>query len=176
MKTSSKIIFAFLLLLTVNHTVAQNLQTAIKTQAMEMSKALIKNDFTAFAEYVHPAIIEITGGRGKLKTNIDSAASAMKQFGIQFKKIFIGNPGPIINYKNQLQSVVPQSTTMQTAMGDLEVESSLIAISMDKGKKWYFIDTNTYKADQIKSALPELSPDLVIPPQKPPKFTPQAQQ
>ena len=151
---------------------SQNLETTIKIQAMDMARALIKNDFVAFAEFMPPGIIEYTGGREKLKSNIDSAASAMKQFGVQFKKILIGNPGPIITYNNQLQCVVPQTTTMQTIMGDLETETSLIAISMDKGKKWYFVDTNVYKEDKLKSALPGLSPALVIPPQKQPKFTP----
>jgi hypothetical protein len=175
MKPLFKIFTLVVLTLSLSRASSQNLQTNIKIQAMDMARALIKNDFTAFAEFVHPNVITLTGGREKLKTNIDSAASAMKQFGVQFKKILIGNPGPIIDYKNQLQSVVPQTTTMQTMMGEMEVETSLIAISMDKGKKWYFIDTNIYKADKIKTVLPDLSPSLVIPPQKEPKFTPQKQ-
>jgi len=172
MKPIYRIIIAFAFTFSLCPAFSQNLQTTIKIQGMDMSRALIKNDFVAFAEFVHPSIIAYTGGREKLKANIDSAASAMKQFGVEFKKILIGNPGPIIDYKNQLQSVVPQTTTMQTVVGELEVETSLIAISMDKGKRWYFIDTNVYKADNLKKVLPDLSPTLQIPPQKQPKFTP----
>jgi hypothetical protein len=61
---------------------------------------------------------------------------------------------------------------MKSPLGEVYLETSLIAISMDKGKNWYFIDTNVYKADKIKTALPDLSPKLVIPPQKEPKLTP----
>jgi len=172
MKPLYKIFLTCVFCISLTHAFTQNLETAIKIQAMDMAKALVKNDFVAFAEFVHPSIIAYTGGREKLKSNIDSAASAMKQFGVQFKKILIGNPGPIIEYKGQLQSVVPQTTTMQSILGDLEAETSLIAISMDKGKRWYFIDTNVYKADNLKKVLPDLSPTLQIPPQKQPKFTP----
>ena len=151
---------------------SQNLKTTIKIQAMDMAGALVKNDFNSFSRYMHPKVIEIAGGKQKLKNNMDSADAMMKQFGMEFKKIVIGHPGEIITYKEQLQCVVPQSTNMKIPLGELYVETSLIAISMDKGKNWYFIDTNVYKADKLKTALPDLSPKLVIPPQKEPKFTP----
>ena len=103
---------------------------------------------------------------------MDSASEAMIKFGVEFKKIIIGDPGPIVSFQNQLQCVVPQTTTLQTLLGQVEAETSLVAISADKGKKWWFVDTNIYKADKLKKILPELSAALVIPPQKEPKITP----
>ena len=50
---------------------AQNLQTVIKTQAMDMSTALIKNDFTSFVKYMHPKLVEFSGGLGRLKNKMD---------------------------------------------------------------------------------------------------------
>jgi hypothetical protein len=155
---------------------AQNLQTAIKIQAMEMAKSLIKNDFASFIRYLPPKIIEFAGGKEKLKLKMDSADAAMKQFGVSFKKILIGNPGEIISYEKQLQCIVPQSTTLQSVLGEMQAETSLIAISTDNGKNWYFVDTNAYKADKLKSVLPGLSPDLIIPAQQPPKFIPNRDQ
>jgi hypothetical protein len=154
----------------------QGLQTTIKIQAMEMAKALIKNDFTSFIKYIPPRIIEYAGGREKLRSIMDSADAAMKQFSVSFKKILIGNPGEIISYKNQLQCVVPQSTDMQSLLGEIQGQTSLVAISTDHGRNWYFVDTNIYKADKLKNILPDLSPDLVIPPQQPPKFIPNKDQ
>ena len=150
----------------------QNLQTVIKTQAMDMAKCLIKNDFAGFIKYMPPGIISMAGGREKLKDNMDSVAGMQGQFNIKFKKILIGDPGEIISYKDQLQCVVPQSTDMETPMGEISITSSLIAISADKGKSWYFVDTNMYRGDKVKAALPGLSPNLVIPPQQQPRITP----
>jgi len=139
-----------------------------------MARALVKNDFAGFIKYLPPGIISMAGGREKLKSNMDSVVATQGQFGIQFKKILIGDPGEVLSYKDQLQCVVPQSTDMETPMGSISITSSLIAISADKGRNWYFVDTNMYRADKVKTALPDLSPKLVIPPHQQPKITPRA--
>jgi hypothetical protein len=150
----------------------QNLQTTIKVQAMDMANALIKNNFIQFIRYMDPKIIDYVGGREKFKANMDTAAIKMKEFGAVFKKILIGNPGEIVSYKGQLQCVLPESTDIESILGTISAQTSLIAISLDNGKNWYFIDTNIYRADKIKSLTPDLSPKLVIPPQREPIFTP----
>lgn len=61
---------------------------------------------------------------------------------------------------------------MKTGFGSLSLESTLIAISKDKGKTWTFIDTSIYQINDVKKALPDLSPELVIPAPVPPKFVP----
>jgi hypothetical protein len=96
----------------------------------------------------------------------------MKQFNVSFKRYWIGEPSKIIKYKGQWQSILPQSTTLVTPLGELTAETSMIVISNDKGKNWWFIDTNVYQADKLKNVLPHLSPDMVIPPRKKPKMVP----
>lgn len=149
---------------------AQDLATTIKVQAMDMGNALMKNDFNAFVKYMHPGIITFAGGKDKMKTKMDSAYSTMKRFNVSFKRYWIGSPGEIVNYKNQLQAVLPESTTLITPLGEVTAETSMIVISNDKGKNWWFIDTNVYQADKLKNILPDLSPKLVIPPRKQPKI------
>lgn len=151
---------------------AQNLATTIKTQAMDMANALIKNDFPVYIKYMHPGIIEFAGGKELMKTKLDSAYLAMKRFGVSFKKYWIENPGKIVEYKNQLQTVLPVSTILLTPLGELHAETSIIVTSSDKGKNWWFIDTNVYRAEKLKEILPDLSPDLVIPPAKKPQLLP----
>jgi hypothetical protein len=46
----------------------------------------------------------------------------------------------------------------------------MVVISPDNGKNWWFVDTNVYKVDKLKNILPDISPQLVIPPQKQPKL------
>ncbi len=151
---------------------AQNLATAIKVQAMDMGNAVIKNDFNSFVKYMHPAIVSFAGGKETMKIKMDSAYSMMKQFGVTFKRYSIGNPGAVISYKGGLQAVLPQNIILKTPMGELLTETSLIALSNNKGKSWFFIDTNVYNGDKLKKILPDLSPKLVIPPRKQPKLVP----
>jgi len=171
-----KILVSFLLFsgLVISSLTAQgqNLSTTIKVQAMDMGSALMKNDFETFIKYMHPNVITFAGGKEKMKSKMDSAYAAAKLFGVSFKRYSIGSPGEIVSYKNQLQAVLPEITTIKSPLGDLTVETSMIVISADGGKNWWFIDTNVYKVDKLKSILPDISPDIVIPPQKEPKLVP----
>ena len=172
MKHLVKIILISFLVLIVSRTQAQNLSTTIKVQAMDMATAFMNNNLDAFIKYMHPDIIAYAGGKEQMKTKLDSAYVAMKQFGVSFKRYWIGSPGEIIDYKDQLQALLPQTTTMNTLLGEIVVETTMIAISKDQGKNWWFIDTNVYRVNKLKDILPDLSPKLVIPPPKQPKFSP----
>ena len=151
---------------------AQNLATTIKVQAMDLGKSFIENEFNSFVKYMHPSIIKFAGGEEQMKTKMDSAYAAMKRFNVRVKKYWIGHPGEIITHKNQLQAVLPQSTTLITPFGELTAETSMIVVSGDGGKNWWFIDTNVYNVDKLKNVLPDLSPKLVIPPKKKPRLMP----
>ena len=151
---------------------AQDQNIVARTQAIEMANALVKKDFPAFLKFMHPDILKYAGGKEKALQKMDTANKMATQLGASIKKILIGTPGKIINYKNQLQATLPQSTEMTTGFGNVTLETTLIAISTDAGKNWYFIDTSIYNMKDVKKALPDLSPELVIPSPKPPKFTP----
>jgi len=168
-----KKILGTLLLLSFNFLLfAQNQSAVIKTQAMDMARALLKKDYATFTRYMHPEILKKAGGQEKLIEKMDTINARSKEFGAEIKKVVIGNPGPVISYKNELQCVLPQTTEMQTVFGKLELETTLIGISNDGGKTWTFIDTSIYNIKDVKATLPSLSSDLVIPPAKQPKFTP----
>lgn len=159
------------LLLAFSRVSAQNHASAIRTQAMDMANSLINNKFETFVRYMHPAIIEMAGGKENMQTKMDSAYRTMKRFNVRFKRYWIGKPSEVLEYKNTLQSVIPQITIMNTPLGEVFAESAMIVISEDKGKNWWFIDTNAYDMEKIKTALPDLSPDLVVPPRKKPVIT-----
>lgn len=172
MKIINRVLFLIGFIVLTQPLKAQHLPTTIKVQAMDMGNAFIKNDFNTFVKYMHPNIIAFAGGKDKMKLKMDSAYQMMKQFDINFKRYWVGSPGEIISYKNQLQAILPQTTTLKTSMGEVTAETSMVVISMDKGKNWWFIDTNVYGAEKLKNILPHLSPKLVIPPRKKPKLVP----
>lgn len=103
-----KLIVIFVLHLLVVNAFAQNQNSVIKTQAMEMVKALMKKDFAGFNRYVHPKMIEMAGGSAKAMARMDTVNAMATRFGAEIKKILIGNPGKIVSYKNELQATVPR--------------------------------------------------------------------
>ncbi len=150
--------------------ISQNLETTIKIQAMDMAKAVLAKDLDKLSAYLPPKLIEEAGGKEKMMIARDTMNKYMKQFGAEIKRVTIGNPGKIINYKNQLQALVPQTTELKFMASTITLESTLIAISEDKGQHWYFVDTSIYREDKLKLSLPNLSPEIIIPPMKPPKI------
>jgi len=150
---------------------AQNLSTTIKIQAMEMARAVLEKDPNKLIPYLPPKLVEEAGGKEKLIAARDTLNKYMKQFGGEIKRVTIGNPGPIVKYKKQLQSTVPQTTQLKLMAALITLESTLVAISEDNGAHWYFVDNAIYGEQKIKSALPDLSPELVIPPMKKPVIT-----
>jgi|694.fasta_scaffold09996_6 hypothetical protein len=149
---------------------AQANPSAIKSAAISMGNALVKKNSDQFLSYMHPSMIKLAGGKEKLRVISDSALRVFEQFGGKVSRITYGNPAEIISYKKTLQSVISQTTTLSSFIGDAELSSSLIAISNDNGKSWTFIDTNMFGVDKIKSAMPDISPSLVIPKAAAPKI------
>jgi hypothetical protein len=154
---------------------AQPLPTVIKTQAIEMGKALVNNDLPGFQKYMHPEIVKQAGGADKMKIMADSAISLFRQFGGSITRISYGNPAVILTHKKELQTTLPQTTFITTSFADIELESTLIAVSQDEGKHWYFIDTQLYGIEKIRQKLPALSPELTIPAPQKPRMIPKAQ-
>lgn len=154
---------------------AQPMSTIIKTQAIEMGRALVNNDLPGFRKFMHPDIIKEAGGAEQMKMISDSAMSMFKQIGGSIKRISYGNPATIVTYKKELQTTLPQTMYITTSFADIEMESTLVAISRDKGENWYFIDTQLYRNEQAKKKMPLLSPDLVIPPPSKPRMIPKEQ-
>lgn len=170
-----KIITTILLAAGILSVSAQNMPTVIKTQAMEMARAVLNKDVDKLIRYMHPSTIKMAGGKEKILSARDSANKYMKQFGAEIKKITIGNPGPVFSYKKQLQSVVPQTTQVSFMESIITMETSLIALSDDGGKNWVFIDNSIYNVKSKDKGLPELSPELIIPAMKPPVFKPKSE-
>lgn len=166
-------IFLFLcigLLLTCKLTNAQQHQTSIKQAAIEMGNALVKKDGERFVSFMHPSMVSLAGGKTQLRLMSDSIFKIAEQLGGKVSRITFGNPSPVITHKNTLQSVITQQMVVSTLLGNAELSTAMIAISSNNGKTWSFIDTNLFNINKIKAAIPDISPQLVIPKQAPPKF------
>jgi hypothetical protein len=164
-----------ILLMASGSAAAQPMSSVVKAQAMEMGRALVAQDVETFGKYMHPALVQKAGGPGKMREMADTMTRVFKQFGASVNRILIGNPTAIVAYKKTIQTTLPQTTYLVTSFVDIELESTLVAISMDGGKQWYFIDTNIYRTSELRKDLPELSPALVIPPASKPKIIPKEQ-
>jgi hypothetical protein len=170
MKINFFLLFTFSFLITQG----QPKETILKTQALEMGKAMVNGDSKEFSKYMLPELVAVGGGAEKVTQMMDSMFAMFKTFGGQVKKITYGNPGKIIKFNKELQTTLPQTTEVTSTLADVILTSTLVAISRDKGKTWFFFDPSMNKSELLKGKLPPLSPEIVVPPPQP-KFIPKEQ-
>lgn len=171
---NKKYVLIFVLLFFVAAGQAQNMQSRIKAEAMKMARALTAFDFETYSKFLYPALVNDVKNKEMIRQGIDSAEKYRKQFGIKVKSVLIGNPSPVVVHKKVMQSILPQTTTVEALLGTLTTENTLVALSTD-GVTWYFVDALLYRQPDSRQKLPELSPQLVIPEQKQPVIVPAQQ-
>jgi len=146
------------------------MNTTLKQQADTMAQLLLKKDYNNFIKYTYPAIITMAGGKEKLLAGLTTAMKNMEAQGFTFSKIELGEPSKMIRTDKELQCTVPQILELKTTDGRLVTKSTLIAVSKDNGRKWYFIDTQGKDISTLKKQLSNLSSALVIPAKEQPLF------
>ncbi len=142
----------------------------IHDQASAMGQSMLKKDFNSFAKYVHPKIMEMMGGKQKLIDEMKKSMEEIEASEVFFLNIAFGESSEIISYNKELQSTILQTIGMKVPNGRMVTKSTLIVVSADNGKNWYFIDAAGNNIQAMKKDLPNLSPDLVIPPRQQPVF------
>jgi hypothetical protein len=151
---------------------AQPVETVIKSQAIEMGKALTAGDTKTFSRFMLPELMAAGGGGERMMRMMDTALLLFKQFGGKVSRITYGHPAKVVKYKKELQTYLPQTTELTSDIADVSFTSTMVAISRDNGKNWYFYDASIAQQPDIKDKLPVLSPEIKLPPPAKPKIVP----
>jgi hypothetical protein len=153
----------------------QKLRPTVKAAAKKMNEALVKKNLAEFVKTTHPKVIEGTpGGAEKIVKDLEAQLSAIEKDGANIVSAWTGEASPIIDTAGEYQCTIPQymKRNIKDPKGVLITQTTLMAISQDKGKTWYFVDATDKTLAQWKTVFPTLSSKLVIKPSPEPKFEP----
>lgn len=142
----------------------------IVKQANEMGQLLMEHDFRSFARFTHPKIIEMMGGLENMVAIMEKGMVEMESDGTRFLDVTFGEPTAVIKAGNELQCTLSQTISMKVSEGRVVAKSAMIAIWVDGGTNWVFIDTSGKDIQTLRSLLPDLSMDLFIPETEQPEF------
>lgn len=148
------------------------LDAAVLAQANAMGKAFIEARYEDFSGYTHPTIEIMMGGKQKLVSEVRRSFEQLKSEGVSFTDISYGAPSEALVYEGQLQCTLPQIIEMEVESGTVTTSTILIAVSMDNGKSWYFIDPGDQDINTMRKIIPTLSPKLQLPGGLDPGFEP----
>lgn len=170
-----KIQFLLLSLLITGFIRAQNGNTDtvgaavnLKSAAQKMAGFLTRGNYTEFIKYMHPRALQMAGGKDKIIAMLQASSEQSNSQGFTIDSVCIGDPLPIMYAGKELQGLVPEKIILKIKQGKLVTTSYLLAVSDNKGKTWYFIDTSNKTLAQLQTVLPSLSNQLVIPPRTKP--------
>jgi hypothetical protein len=146
---------------------------AVKSAAKRMNDALVKKDIKTFVKTTYPKVVEMTeGGLVKIQSELEIQLNAIEKSGSKILSAWPGDATTIIDTAGEYQCTIPQYMKMQLVNGALTTQTTLIGLSQDKGKTWYFIDATDKPLNQWRNLFPNLSSKLVFFPAKEPKFEP----
>lgn len=145
--------------------------SVIESQAKKMGNAFIQKDYLNFVKYNHPAVVSKMGGKTKMVAIMEKGVKEMGADNVSFEKITFNSLSEIFKVGSELQCTINQNLTMKVTGGHLTAISTLVAISSDKGKNWFFVDASTKGLSALKVILPNLSSKLKIRKAEKPVFT-----
>lgn len=155
----------------------QKFRPTVKAAAKRMNNALVKKDIKAFVKTTYPKVVEMTdGGLDKIQADLEKQIANIEKSGSKILSAWPGDASTVIDTADEYQCTIPQYMKMQLTNGALTTQTTLIALSNDKGKTWYFIDVTDKSLAQWRTVFPNLSSRLVIFPPKEPKFEPKENQ
>lgn len=143
----------------------------VRQAAIDLGAALISKDYEAFMKTTYPEVVQRTeGGKEKMISDLKKQITSMEKSGNIIRAIYPGQPSDMIDTAGEWQCTIPQFMKIKLSGGMLTTETTLIGLSPNKGKTWYFIDAVDQTIHSIRQLFPNISSRLVIPPSPEPKF------
>jgi len=167
------LLFLSLFIMTIAHSQESAngpMDKTILEQADHMGRLFIAKDYAAFIKYTHPAVLAQMGGEEKLLQTVKESFSALEAEGVTFLNVTFTAPSLVVVHDNELQCTLSQAIEMKVVGGTMTVYATLIAVSRDGGKNWYFVDTAGNDLQNMGRLISNLSPALVLPEAMEPAF------
>ena len=144
----------------------------IRAEAVRMSDALLNGDYQTVADYTFPWVLKEIGGEKKMLEVLKQSNLQMQNQGIRYSSVNIGSPEPVREIDGKWYALVPETIRIEVPQGILIQESHLLAVSEDKGNRWYFVDTASLaEEEKLAAVFPALVGKMKIPIRKQPVLT-----
>lgn len=137
-------------------------------QAKELNDALLSKDLEKFLDLTHPKVIELGGGREKMRTTMKTQMEQTDADGVKVLSSSAGTPTQIIHDSGSIYAVLPLTLKVKAQAGTFQTESTLIGVSADNGTNWTFVDASGQDSGELKKVLPSVADKIKVPPTKQP--------
>ena len=135
-----------------------NLIDDVYLKSRILSNSILTGDYDKLIDLTHPKIVEMTGGREKMKSIIEQG------LGSNFEIISneLEKPEKLIISDSIIQCSLKQRQEFKMDNNKYYTIGYLIGISYDSGGTWYFISVSGNTLTTIRTHFPELSEELNV--------------
>lgn len=137
-------------------------------QASELNDALLRKDYDRFLDLTHPKVVELGGGREKMRATLKTQLEQTEAEGVKVLSSSIGSPTQVLHDAGAIYAVMPNTLKVKAQAGTFQTESTLIGVSADNGVNWTFVDAGGKDDGELKKVLPEVADKIKVPPAKQP--------
>ena len=137
-------------------------------QAKELIDALLRKDLDRFIDLTHPKVVELGGGREKMRATMKQQLEQTEAEGVVVLASSIGTPTQVIHDSGSIYVVMPNTLKVKAQAGTFQTESTLIGVSGDNGVNWTFVDASGKDDGELKKILPGVADKLNVPTAKQP--------
>ncbi len=142
--------------------------------AKTMDEALINRQYDDYVVYNHPKVLEqVKGGRAGMAIQVAQQIKDIEEAGNTITAVWPKMPEVVLDTAGEWQTTLQQFMEYRLPEGKIKSETTIVGISPDKGKTWYFLDVAGRTLKDLKELFPNLSSRLIIPPAKETEFTPE---
>ena len=144
---------------TADSLLAQSLGEALE----QYKKASVNHDHIAMASFMLPSIVEQIGGTAQVIEMLQSLYPQLEQQGFRLKEVSFGPLGTIVRHGGQLLSVIPTSTPVNLDGKSGSLRSSVVALSSEEGKTWFFVEGSDEGRMHISDVAPGVLQNISVP-------------
>jgi hypothetical protein len=126
----------------------------LKEQAEACSRAFIEGDFGRLADYTHPKVVEMMGGREKMAEFVRKDTAEMKSEGYETLSYALSEPTQVLREGRETYAVLPAKLRIRTPAGVYVAESFMIGLSADDGRSWKFVSGASADPATLKILFP----------------------
>ncbi len=168
-----KFVILFMLAVCTLQVTAQNKYAeSINKAAADMELSMKSKNYQTLVKYTYPKVVEMVGGEENLLESVKNAIEGAEAQGLILKDVIMGEPQKLYTAGTELHCLVPQTVIMESSVDVITSNTYLLAVSTDKGKNWYFLDTAMLSEQYIAHLFPNFNNQLQIPVPTQPVFTP----
>lgn len=140
--------------------------------ARACAKHIADQDGEAIIACMPDDVVRMLGGHDALVDVVRKDNVEFVKAGVAFEDAFFYPPSQFTKQGNRTYAVVPQITVMRVPKGHLHQKGFLLAVSLDDGRTWKFVDGVKLTRELAEKLFPAFPSSITLPPVGEPVLVP----